>query len=276
MNYTIEEIEFVKSNYPLYGPKFCGLKLNRTSEAVGALAKRLNIKKNNFNKHPSMQNINPEQFWKITKPEIAYFLGYFWADGYITYYKNKNCNNYKISLEIQSEDANDVLIHLNKLGKWNLQTRKRKENWKETTTINTNSKDIYNFLYENDYDTKSESEPTKILSKIPEHLKVYFWRGFFDGDGSIWIGNGKNKRFKSIQFSSTFNYKWIELINLLNSLNIKEFNIHNKIDKNKHTGCKLIIFRKESIKNLINYLLQSKIGLIRKTNKMQEFLLNFN
>jgi len=278
MIYTENELNYIQKNYPKYGAKYCSLYLNRNEDAVQAQAARMGIKKIGYEKHYSMQKINPEQFLDIKKPEVAYFLGYFWADGYINYRKNKTSNCYTVAIEIISEDASDILTYINKLGKWNLQKRKRNETWKETTTINVNSKDLYNFLYENDYNSKSISEPSKILSKIPENLKPYWWRGYFDGDGSLCVGINKNsnKKFRSLQFSSTYKFEWRELVNLFSLLSINNFTIFNQKTKLGHKSSKINIFQKKLIETFINYLFQSKIGLKRKTNKMHEFLKNFN
>lgn len=270
--YTESEEQVLKDNYEIYGPKYCAKLLNRNEDAIFAKAKRMKLKKNGCRKHPSMQKINPEQFWNIQTKEVAYFLGYFWADGYINYRKNKTSNNYAVALEIKSEDANNILYILKNLGSWSLSTRKRKDNWKETTTISTNSKDVYLFLKNNDYDTKSIKEPTFILKKIPKNLHLYWWRGYFDGDGSISFGVYP-ERWKSIGFSSTINYEWSELKNLLTELAITKYSIQKYTHKTKnHCSSKFSIQNKTDIIKLINFLLKSEIGLDRKTEKMKKFL----
>jgi intein/homing endonuclease len=274
--YTEEEIDFIKKNYPLYGPKYCGKILNKSEGALYAQANRMKLKKIGVNKHPSMQKINPEQFWNINKTEVAYILGYLWADGSIIYRKNKTCNYYGIRLEINSEDANDIEQYMNSLGSWAKVVRKRNENWKETTTFSTNSRDIYEFLRENDYLTKSLSEPTKILARLPDKLKPYFWRGFFDGDGSLGFAPDKNKHWKSLQFSSSYEYKWLEIINLFSELKIESFNLSKYIHpKTEHKASKITVSSKDGISKMIKYLNKSVIGLSRKTNKMKEFYIRF-
>lgn len=274
MTYANEEISFIKENYPKYGPKYCGLKLNRNAEAVGAFAKRLGIKKIGFDKHPSMQKINPEQFWDITTPEVAYFLGYFWADGHINYKINKTSNCYIVAMEIVSEDMQDIWPIFNKLGQWHTSQRQR-QHWKPISMMGTNSKDIYEFLYQNGYKSKSNEGPDKILAKIPDHLKVYWWRGYFDGDGSLSFGVRAGDRWKCLQFSSTYNYDWNYIIEYLKNLGISNPITRQEISKRGHKCSKLSLGRKEDINIFIEYLLQSNIGLSRKTNKMNEFLVNY-
>lgn len=269
--YTENDIIFLQENYAKYGPKYCAKILNKNPDAVGAKAKRMGIKKIGYEKHNSMQKVNPEQFYNINTPEIAYFLGFFWADGNIIYRLNKTSNYYGIRLEIQSEDADYILSILNKLGVWAISKRKRKTNWKETTIITTNSKDIFNFLKEHDYLEKSYKEPTKILDKIPENLRMYWWRGYFDGDGSIYL----YKRFKKLEFSSTYEYQWLECVNLIKNLNINKYHIFRQISKKGHKSSKFFIYRKNDIQTIFNYFLQSNYGLPRKTKKIHEFTEKF-
>ena len=271
--YTLQQEQIIRDNYSDFGPKYCGKLIGKHPEAVGAKARRMGIQKVGHRKHPTMQKINPEQFWSITKPEIAYFLGYFWADGNIIYQKIRTSNSYAICMEIASEDANDIMPIMNNIGQWAINSRKRQKNWKETTTFSTNSKDIFEFMFAHDYKTKSFSEPTKILEKIPESLKPYWWRGYFDGDGSLYIS--EKGRSKCLQFSSTFNYKWIETIKLFKELLIDNQSIFEAESKLGHKSSKISLFSKDSIHKLISYLRKSNLGLKRKTLKMEEFYKRF-
>lgn len=271
-NFTEKEIDFVFENLPKYGPKYCSVVLNRPKHQIERFARSKNIYKIGTDKHPSMQKINPEQFWNIEKKEIAYFLGYFWADGSIYYKKQKMGEVFSITLEINSEDARDIHNIMLNIGKWAVNFRKRQETWKETTTFSTNSKDIYKFLEENDYKIKSNTEPTKILEKIPQHLHKYFWRGYFDGDGGLNIYEWKNKLISNIQFCSTFESSWQELSNLCNSLEIQNPYIRQEVSKKGHKCSKFSLVRKADMLKFCHFLMESEIGLVRKSNKMKKFL----
>ncbi len=274
MIYSNEEISFIKENYPKYGPKYCAIQLNRDADAVCIFAKRLGIKKNGFNKHPSLQKVNPEQFWNITTPEVAYFLGYFWADGYINYKMNKTSNCYIVAMEIITEDMQDIWPHLHKIGKWHTSKRQRKD-WKPISMMGTNSKDLYEFLEQNGYKSKSNEGPDKILAKIPENLKACWWRGYFDGDGSLSFGDRLGDKWKSLQFSSTYNYDWTYILTYLKNLGISNPRVRQEISKKGHKCSKLSLYRTKDIKIFTEYLLRSHIGLSRKTNKIKDFLNRF-
>lgn len=153
------------------------------------------------------------------------------------------------------------------IGKWSIQKRKRNKNWAETTAFVTNNKELYTFLLNNDYDKKSYCEPTKILSKIPDEFKHYFWRGYFDGDGSAGlIGRGSY-----IEFSSTYDYQYSELISLFDMLNIKTYNLYRQISKKGHKSSVFKLYGKPNV-ILSKYLLTSEIGLNRKNEKLKQII----
>jgi hypothetical protein len=275
--YNEEELEFLKINYPLYGPKYCGDILNRNHDNIYAQGNRMGLKKIGVNKHPSQQNVDPNQFYNIAKAEIAYFLGFLWADGYLVRYTNKTSNTYGVRMEINSEDANDIWDVMMSIGNWNIQKRKRKSTWKETTNFNVNSKDLLTFLEKHDYHIKSSEEPTSILSVIPDNLKPYWWRGFFDGDGYISFAEKGKGRWRSLGFSATFEYKWSELIRLSTELNIEKYiDYKAKPNSKGHSSSKFTINRISDMEKMVNYLLKSDLGLNRKTKKLKDFLSNIN
>jgi len=181
---------------------------------------------------------------------FAYLLGFLWADGNI--YQGKiNKSIHRIVLEINENDMNNILPYLlNGFPFTGNYTRQRK-NWKPTKIINTNNKYLFKFLYENDYLNKSITPPIKILNLIPDNLKYYWIRGYFDGDGCIYIN--KKNYINHIVFSSSYNYNWDFITQILNNLNIK-FNIINTISKNNNKSSALRIINKNDIIKFANYL----------------------
>lgn len=267
MKYTEKEIEFLKENYPKYGGSYCRPFLkDRSIDAINAMAIRLKLSAKNKVVHPILQKISISNFLNIKNKEVAYFLGYFWADGNIINYKSNNITHWRISLEIQSEDATNIYKILEFLGKWSIQKRKRNISWKETTTFVTNNKELYIFLKENDFDLKSNVEPTKILNLIPDELKNYFWKGFLDGDGSAGLIVNKNP---FIEFSATYKYMWKEVSNLCNKLGIEKYYIYNNINKQNQKNSKFKINGKYTL-SLVKYF--PLYGLDRKNNKLKTIL----
>lgn len=265
IQYTLKEIEFLKENYPLKGSKFCTEKLNRSTYSIQTKARKLGIKR--IHGH---NNFNIEDYINPIKDEIIYFLGLFWADGNISYYKSNNINNYHVRLEMVKTDMDDIDSTLNKVGNWSKRQRKRKETWATTSIYNIFGKPFYDILAKYDYDKKSIVSPTKILNIIPQEKHYLFWRGFFDGDGCISYG----KNYRGIKFSGCYEYEWDSLELILKQLNIK-FSIYRAIDKhNKNSSIK--IQNKKGIKTLIKYLYpnndKTNIGLTRKRIKCFSYL----
>lgn len=261
MKYSQKELDFLKHNYSTYGGKYCQSFLkNRSIAAINAVARRLGLRVINKKIHPDLQAVSIKNFKNINK-NVAYFLGYFWADGYIHNYVSNNINNWKIVLEIQEDDAVIILPIMNKLGKWSIQKRKRKNNWNKTWSFTTNNKDLFNFLLENDYKNKSVIEPTKILNLLTEKLKVYFWKGYIDGDGSL----GLVGRGAYFELASTYDYKYIEFEKFISNYNVKG-KIYKQISKRNHKSSVYKLYGKK-ILNLESIFID--FGLTRKNQKFK-------
>lgn len=195
--------------------------------------------------------------------EFIYFLGFMWADGYIRYYRTKNgIDNYKISLEINSEDALAILPIMESIHTWAVHKRKRRESWKETWTFSKNSKEFYKFLEKYYYVEKSTKEPTRLLKLIPEELKVYFWKGLIDGDGSV----GLSGRGAYFEVASTYNYKYKELKKWLSSLGVSG-SIYQQISKRGH---KSSVYKLYGKKVLAIERVLPLYGLTRKNIKFNQ------
>ena len=226
--WTEDELIFLKENYPLQGAKFCAEKLSRSVGSIHTKCYLLKIKplketitrnnkeaqlKYNKNRLNTDFNVNVEQFLNIETPEVAYFLGFLWADGYIV--------RQEVRLSIAEEDMNIIKPTLNKIGKWNYNIRVR-DGYKPICTAITSNKRLFDFLIDNDFKIKSGASADKILSKIPYHLKHYFFRGLIDGDGCI----DSNK----VSISSNYKQDWKYVYDLNINLGIKSY-IYRKEQK---------------------------------------------
>lgn len=219
-----EEDDFVLINYPLKGKFFCSEILKRSPHTIQSRASKLkcytdpkvaslnrsNSQKNNsHNRQNSDFKINIEQFLSIETKEVAYFLGFFWADGYIPNKRKTNRN--EVKLEIIKLDLDEIKPTLEKIGAWNYSSRKR-NNWKEIGLASTNNYRLIDFLMEHDFHNKSFMSADKILSKIPIELKKYFFRGLIDGDGCIHISKNERKRYIAISGSLNQDWNYVEYI----------------------------------------------------------------
>ena len=181
-------------------------------------------------------------------------MGFFWSDGYI----DRN----EIALSIKSDDSITILNILNTFGKWRINYRIRKLNAKDfkQACIRINDKKIKDFLLENDYGNKSLNTPTKILSKIPDNLKSYFFRGLIDGDGCFCA---KNRNYFSI--TGTIEQDWSEIDKLFKTLDIK-YTLTKKERKSGNSSF-VVISNKNDIIKFGEYIYgknYDNIGLDRK------------
>ena len=213
------DLAFLKINYPKYGMDYCMKSLDRTYESI--LNKiyyeritlnsdvRRNIRIENVKKNIlNHGNVDVSKFLNIKTKEVAYILGYLWADGYIY--------NGRIVLEAVSKDVDNVLHIFNFVGKWTISSRKR-VGCKPTTKIEFYSKTVFDFLVNMGYRSKSGGSPRKILEAIPKNLHHYWYLGYYDGDGCIFEG----PKAYNITVASTYNQDWDFIKELYKKLKIK-------------------------------------------------------
>ena len=185
---------------------------------------------------------------------MCYFLGFMWADGHIT--------NNRISMVLLKNDMLTIKNLISKYGKWNFFPYEEKY-----MGFKVYCKPFFDFLIENDFHIKSKVPPIKILSKIPKDNICYFFRGFFDGDGSFSL----NYKRKSVLFSVTgpYDYDWLFVTKIFDDLGIK-FTIRN-IKKTKSSFSQVRINRLKDTTKLSNFIYNNGdwefIGLERKFNR---------
>jgi hypothetical protein len=269
--WTQDEINFLIENYPSYGKEYCEKKLNREGSSIFKKASRLKLKvisdvrlANNIKAQVKFQNerpnndfnINIEQFLNIQKPEVAYILGFLWADGYII--RNE------IRLEIVKDDLDHIKPILESIGTWTYSYRDRNRNGVKTKTSGravTSNRKLKEFLACHDYDKKSYVSADKILSKIPNELKHYFFRGFVDGDGNIYPPK------KRITLAGSLKQDWGFISKICDELKIKH-NIYRNSNKSTNSVVEI-----NGINGVIfgNYIFKgNEFGLKRKSDKFNK------
>jgi len=142
------------------------------------------------------------------------FLGFLWADGHI------NKKSSRVSLDLVRDDAdylykqclvisNDFNMKMKPeyIRNDSLTVRRKPQN----IIYLTNNK-LSLFLKNHDYMNKSNVSADSILEIVK--YKNFWFRGYFDGDGSLLIRE-RNKIFNSsLQFSSSIEQDWKFLLNL--------------------------------------------------------------
>lgn len=235
--FTEKEEEFIIKNGDYFGVAVCADKLGRPIRSVSAKMLRLvghATWKCSANEK-EIENLVYEDEWQYltldfnttkTPKELAYFLGYFWADGYIDPKGN-------LVIEITKEDHDDISRIFSRLASFRQYSRQRE-----------GRKEQGSFWYPNDRENteqlrffgkypKSIESHEKILNFIPEVYRVHFLRGLFDGDGCIYTS--KTKFLSSqITLSGCYEMDWSFLVKFLE----ERYGIHFRVIRSTNNQSK--------------------------------------
>lgn len=197
------ELKFLKDNYEILSYKEIGDKIGRTRNSV-----QCKMRKQGWTK-PEKYSYNVDYFEQIDSPDKSYWLGFIFADGWI----HQTTSNSELGIELALKD----IEHLKKFNK--------------SLEGNINIKELVNY-HDNDDFIKAKITKSCIIrlyrSKIVNDLKKYgvnsnktytdnyisplipqeyihdFIRGFFDGDGNIWIDKKKNKSLRYTIYNASY------------------------------------------------------------------------
>lgn len=204
-----------------------------------------------------------KDFFKKWTPEMAYVLGFLFADGYV--FKNLRGSCFFCFCSTDKEiiiKIRNVLQSNHKIG-----VRERKNGWKTCYVLQIGSKDIFNNLKREFGIIQNKSLVIK-FPKVPKEFFGDFLRGYFDGDGSVNLGKYWPKDRKSFkwEFSTRFTSgSKIFLLGLLGSL--KNLVYGGYLNK-KNRGYDLVFSRHDSVAlfNLMYNNVSANLFLKRKYN----------
>lgn len=174
-----EEKEYIISLY--YEEK--DLKFSDLQELLGVSKRLLNTLMKEYNINSRLKNrytLDEQYFKSITTEQQAYILGYICADGYVgdCHYNN---------IVIQSKDL-DIIEKIAAEIKFSGNIRKSAKggfkNSKQGFVLNFSNASMAHDLRELGIKPNKSLTFNKLLN-IPQHLQRHFFRGYFDGDGSI-------------------------------------------------------------------------------------------
>ena len=223
--WTEKEDKFLKINYNSLSNNDIALRLDRSWTAICSRASKLKLKspkekryRNHFNKDDVSHFVN------IKTPEVAYFLGFLWADGWLTRHTAQK-KKYSLAFKIIYKDYISIQKIIKPLLNWGKYIRKPPSRQK-TCQLHFTNKQLYDFLIKNDYLIKSQASADKILNKISQNLKKYWFRGFFDGDGHFHYIPQKEY---CICISGDYKQNWRFIKRLCHKLKISKYKIYRKI-----------------------------------------------
>jgi hypothetical protein len=262
------EVEKIIENYNQYGSKYCIKQHNISMWKLYDILKKENIKKTRKclgRKYRDQKylNINADDFINFSTPFHVYILGLLWADGWLIHqYKKK-----EVRIELTYEDGNSITDVFSKTGKWSTYIREKDNFRKARKGYVCNNNKFIDFLFENDYKTKSQTTPTKIFNKIPENLRKYFILGWSDGDGCFYYN--ENNHQTQFTFAGSYEQDWSCVENIFKSLNIKNYKIKKTLVKNGNKYSVIRITKKEELIKFGEFLYPNnyEFGLKRKYEK---------
>ncbi|WP_142335714.1 LAGLIDADG family homing endonuclease [Bacillus cereus] len=181
--WTEDELKFLRNNFGTMTKEEIAKSLGRTENAVQLKANRIGLNL------PVKYDYNKDYFKIIDCEEKAYWLGFIYADGYISI--RNNGRSYEFGIEIKASDHE----HIKKFnhiinGNFTISYRKRKLTFESYESIvNTCSIRIYSKQFvKNLIDKGVFLNKTKTLEFpkfLPKELIRHFIRGYIDGDGYI-------------------------------------------------------------------------------------------
>lgn len=191
------EIQFLKDNYKTMTYQEIADKLNRTKSAVDLKINRLGLKKSKYIYNHSFFNI-------INTQAKAYWLGFIYADGCVSH--DTRTDSFELSIKLQEKDYE----HLKKFNKdlngnvpvsFYSKTLNYKNQDREygQCQIRLYSKEmVLDLISCGVVPNKSNSYTFPIIKD--ENLIPHFIRGYFDGDGCIYLN--KKKKLPDVNFTS--------------------------------------------------------------------------
>lgn len=233
--------------------------------SVATICKRLKKLGINVINEQNRVKFNETVFDNIDTEEKAYWLGFIFADGYIS----SRDNGFEITLK--GSDIN----HLQKFNKFmeheknNVKVSKIIYNQKEFSRCRWGvvNKHLWNIL--NNYGcTPRKSLTLEFPNIIPEHLLKHFIRGYFDGDGCLTYEKENNSAYPSVSLIGTEKF-------LLKLKNIIGNNIKSSINSDKRLkGSKILRIYRNSVKDFLNYIYENSTIYLDRKYKRYEFFRN--
>lgn len=261
-----ENLKEIKKDYESFGFDFCIEKYGMTMKEIRNLVSTLGFKKKEPPKPKYNYFFDKNILLNPTK-EFAYCLGVIWGDGFI----NKKGGN-GIFINAVADDYINIAPYLLSFANWKFRIKDPKsyDGVDRKTQIHYTfcNKDFHGFLVGKGYLEKSGGSPQAIIDYLPDDLKKYWWRGYFDADGHITVKIKENMMSSSfsINITSCYNQDWDFLTNLLKSLDINNYVIYKSISKKSHKNSQFRCQEKTEAFKFLSYIYEdfSNIGFCRK------------
>lgn len=217
---------------------------------------------------PIYKKVN-KNFFKKWSPEMAYILGFFAADGYMTV--NKFGGQYWCISIIDGELLENIKKTVESEHK--ISIRKGKNNDKNQYRIQVGNREMCEDLrrlgfHENKIRNLS-------VSNVPDKFFADFVRGYFDGDGHVWTGwVHKERKTRTYVVQTVFTSCSEKFLNLL-KIKLEDFDIENGRTRKEKRGYFRLVYSVKSSLKLYNFMYNSlgtsKLFLNRKKTVFDKY-----
>lgn len=252
--FTTEQIKEALNDYNNGTPlKKVAKKYGTNEQTLSKIFKENNIditKSDRYGKHVYF-NLNNRIFENIDTEEKAYWLGFILADGYI------DAKYQHLEVGLREDDKE----HLEKLKIFlNADTKLRYKAKTKSYTLYVCSKDICRDLKKHGVEN-AKSLTCRLNTDIMNNpkLKNHYLRGFWDGDGSVYIT--KENRFQ---------ISFVKNKHIINDIreNVPQFKDMKPQNKKGTQGYQISIAHKKSLDFIKDIYKDSHVYLDRKFNKI--------
>lgn len=259
----------------LYQTKLSTIKLAKkygcSTGAINNVLKRNNVQRRSNKENRRLYTLNQDFFNKIDTEEKAYWLGFLYADGNIRKHKNQSI------IQLKVEDREVIEKFLKSLN-CNMPIGEYK-NWSggDIFGVCLTSDKMFGDLSKHGC-VPNKSLILKFPTTLPNELVNDFIRGYFDGDGSVYINNKRwiktPKTNPETCYTEYIGVGFNGTKELLEGIN-KHFyigTIHKESRRKSTNTWYMHTTSKEKVKSFYEYLYKdAKIYLNRKKKKFELF-----
>lgn len=215
-------------------------------------------------------SVDDDFFENINTEEKAYILGFISSDGYI----NKKLNQVKIDLSRSDEDVlikiKNAINYTNSIKHYTYNCSVEQYKYsQEVSRLVISSKKMVSDLEKFGVVQAKSNKIGFPLNSFDESLYRHYFRGYFDGDGSISINY---KRNNALLLNITSSDKMCtDMFNILNNIfkGIKIYKYHRRASNTENST--IVIGNKNYVIKLMDWMYKnSTIYLDRKYHKYQE------
>ena len=253
-SWTEKEIEFVRTNIGKLTYEKIGNFINRSYSSVQSKVRYLP-----FKKKVRKYSIN-SNFFKKWSPEMAYTAGFIAADGNICHSGNA------FALQIASDNL-DIMEKIRIAMSYGGPVHKKlRFNGKVSYSLRICDQTIFTDL---DKLGITERKSLTLSPKVQKSFIVDFLRGFFDGDGTVYIRNHKYpSKLAVIFYTASFpmaEFIYIKMQKLLG--NLYNGNVQKRLTKGGTPYYSISLGHKASIKIYSIFYTNATIYMDRKFKK---------